>query len=105
MMAFPYIICYTKNTELQFGGNMKKIIIGGVFFFSGFFSVLLIKLSSIDNPVGSWSDQTRFEAFLEEWNIGILYQLSIWLVAIGVILILIEPVLVIHKYVKQNAKK
>ncbi|MBU1094392.1 MAG: hypothetical protein KKH01_08020 [Firmicutes bacterium] len=84
---------------------MKKIIIGVVFFLSGFFSVLLIKLSSIDNPVSNWSDQTRFEAFLEEWNIGILYQLSIWLVAIGVLLILIEPVLVIYRYIKQNVKR
>ena len=86
-------------------GNMKKIIIGIVFFLSGFFSILLIKLSSIDNPVSNWSNQTQFEAFLEEWNIEILYQLSIWLVAIGVLLILIEPVLVIYRYIKQNVKK
>ncbi len=84
---------------------MKKIIIGVVFFLSGFFSVLLIKLSSIDNPIGNWSDQTRFQAFLEEWNIGILYQVSIWLVSIGLLLILSEPVLVIYKYIRQNVKK
>jgi len=84
---------------------MKKIIIGIVFFLSGFFSVLLIKLSSIDNPVSNWSNQTQFEAFLEEWNIEILYQLSIWLVTIGVLLILIEPVLVIYRYIKLNVKK
>lgn len=84
---------------------MKKMVIGLVFFLSGFFSILLIKLSSIENPIGSWSDQTQFEAFLEAWNIGALYQISIWLVSIGVLLILIEPVLFIYRYIMKNVKK
>ena len=84
---------------------MKKIIIGAVFFLSGFFSILWIKLSSIDNPVSNWSDQTQFEAFLDKWDIEILYQSSIWLVSFGLILIFIEPVLIMYRYIKQNAIK
>ena len=105
MMDFHNYICYTNNTDLQFGGKMKKIVIGVVFFLSGFFSILLIKLSSIENPIGSWSDQTQFEAFLEAWNIGALYQISIWLVSMGLLLILIEPVLAVYRFIKIKAKK
>lgn len=93
-----------RNADLEVGGKYEKNNSWCSFLFVWFFSVLLIRLSSINNPVGSWSNQTRFEAFLEEWNIEILYQLSIWLVYIGVILIIIEPVLIIHKYIKKSVK-
>lgn len=83
---------------------MKKTIVGIIFFLSGFVSVLLIRLSSIKNPLTSWSGSSYFEAYLEKFNLESFYQLSSRLIVVGVILLLIEPVLIIYKYIKENMK-
>lgn len=83
---------------------MKKLIVGIVFFLSGFFSVLLLRILSVENPVAiRYNGETNFDAFLREWSLNPFYQVSIWIAVFGAIVILIEPATIVYHYVKAKA--
>ncbi len=78
---------------------MKKVVVGVVLFIMGFLGVLLINYMAIEHPIGVLTNnETNFEAFINDWKLNTLYKISLSFTIIGLALLLVEPIISLHKH-------
>lgn len=84
---------------------MKKTITAAAFFIMGYFGILFINYMSIEHPIAIlFNGESNLEAFIEEWDLSALYNLSKVFAVLGILLFLIEPIKYLYARINQISK-